>query len=185
MKNRWALVAVAVVIVAVAGYWYTRSGDDDVIEVDLIARLDTAEKRSQQPPGEIFTVVDQDINGEVMKAINVHPDSRITWKVHVPQNAWLRTALGIKPGAWSKEGDGVLFRVGVSQGGVYEELLKQHVNPAAVGGDRRWIPVTLDLSPFADHDVEIIFNTNASLPGAVDSRNDWAVWGHPQVFLKN
>ena len=32
----------------------------------------------------------------------------------MPPDAWLRTSLGIQPEAWTKEGDGVLFRIGVS-----------------------------------------------------------------------
>ena len=64
------------------------------------------------------------------------------------------------------EGDGVLFRIGISDGkGKYEEFLKQHVNPQRRPEDRRWIPVDLDLSAYANQKVEVIFNTNASLPG--------------------
>jgi hypothetical protein len=184
MKNRWALVGLAVVLVAAAAYWFSGSREGADVEIELIDRLDTATKKSNVPPGENFSVVEVDINGDKRRAINAHPDSRIIWKVQVPRNAWLRGGMALKPDAWSKEGDGVLFRVGVSDGKVYEELLNQAVNPFAVPGDRRWVPVMVDLSAYADHEVEIVFNTNASRPGGNDPRNDWAVWSQPQVFLK-
>lgn len=161
--------------------WFISGGPDVAPEVDLISQLGTAAK---SPADRDFSVVDLDIGGDSRRAINAHPPSRITWRVIVPRNAWLRTAVAIKPDAWTQEGDGVLFFIGVSDGRAYDELFKQHLNPVAVPGDRRWIPVTLDLSAYAEQEVDIIFNTRTSLPGADDPRNDWAVWGDPVVFVK-
>jgi hypothetical protein len=32
--------------------------------------------------------------------------------------------------------------------------------------------------------VDLIFNTNSSLPGRGDNAaNDWAVWGSPELFI--
>jgi hypothetical protein len=76
----------------------------------------------------------------------------------------------------------VVFRIGVSDGRTYYELLTRHVNPYDAPDDRRWIPVTVDLRPFAGKAVDIIFNTDPSPPGVpADGRNDLALWGEPTV----
>jgi hypothetical protein len=103
----------------------------------------------------------------------------------VPPDAWLRTDLALKPEAWDKEGDGVLFLVGISDGRKYDELVTHDLNPYAVPGDRRWIPINIDLSAYSGEQVDIIFNTRTSLPGkGNDDRNDMAVWGAPGIFTR-
>lgn len=180
MKNKWVLVVGVVVVIGLA-VWFLRGGRVSAPELNLSSQLDTATK---SPADREFKVVDLDVGGDTRKAITAHPPSRVTWKVRVPRNAWLRTAVAIQPEAWTKEGDGVLFFIGVSDERAYDELFKQHLNPISVPGDRRWIPVTLDLSAYAEQEVSIIFNTRTSLPGADDPRNDWAVWADPVLFAK-
>jgi hypothetical protein len=76
----------------------------------------------------------------------------------------------------------VLFRIGVSDGHRYSELLTRHVDPRRVHEDRGWLPVTLDLSAWGGRQVELILNTNSSPPGArADARNDLSYWGAPII----
>ena len=43
----------------------------------------------------------------------------------------------------------------------------------------------MDLSQYAGSQVDLIFNTNASLPGqGDDAAFDWAVWGEPEIFIR-
>jgi hypothetical protein len=185
MKNRAIIAAVAVLLIAAVIFWYARRSDEAAVAVDLLEQFPTAEKRSAMPAEQAFSITDVTIAGESQRALFAHPTSRIIWKVTVPNDANLRTALGIKPDAWDKEGDGVLFRIGISDGRTYEELLNQHVNPGLVQDDRKWIPVNIDLSAYAGEEVEIIFNTNTSLPGrGDDSRHDWAHWGAPRIVVR-
>jgi hypothetical protein len=93
-------------------------------------------------------------------------------------------AVGLKPEAWEKPGDGVLFLVGVSDGRTYEPLFKQHLNPSANQGERRWIPVMVDLSAYAGEEVDVIFNTYNSEPGKDDRQNDLALWGAPEIVIR-
>ena len=166
----------AVVLVCLAA----ACGGSDAPAVDFVKQLGEAQARGNQ-----HTVIDQTIEGETLKAISVNAPSRLVYKVRVPQDGWLRTSLALKPDAWTKEGDGVLFRIGISDGRNYEQLLNQHVNPFKVQADRRWIPVNLDLSAYSDQDVEVIFNTNGSVPGTgSDTRNDMALWGAPQIYVR-
>jgi hypothetical protein len=183
-KNQWILVAVAVVLVVVA-VWLMRRGGEPPTAIDLIEQFPTAEKRSPLPVAEAFSVTDVTIDGQSRRAILMRPTSRLIWRVNVPNDGWLRTALALKPEAWTQEGDGVLFRIGVSDSRKYDELLNQHVNPFGVQGDRRWIPVVVDLSAYGGENVELIFNTNSSVPGkGDDQRNDLSIWGEPQIYVR-
>jgi hypothetical protein len=182
-RNRAVLTAIVLIIVVIAGWWLFRRGGG-AGAVDLMATFDAAEKRPN--PG-LFQLGDVDLNGETRKAIAMTPatGTRITWKVRIPDDGWLRVAVGVKPEAWEKEGDGVLFRVGVSDGRTYEPLFSQHVAPFTNKGDRRWIPVMVDLSAYAGEEMQIIFNTNSSEPGhGDDQRNDLALWGSPEIFVR-
>jgi hypothetical protein len=185
MRNRVLIAAIAVLVIAFVIFWYSRRTGEAPIAVDLLEQFQTAEKRSTLPAEQAFSITDVTIAGESNRALFAHPTSRVIWKVTVPNDASLRAALGIKPDAWDKEGDGVLFRIGISDGRTYEELLNQHVNPAQVEGDRKWVPVNIDLSAYAGEEVEIIFNTNSSLPGrGDDSRHDWALWATPRIVVR-
>jgi hypothetical protein len=151
---------------------------------DLIASFDSVQKRPE--PG-IFTIGDVTLNGETKRAIAVTPvpGSRLTWKVRVPEDGWLNVSVGLKPEAWEKEGDGVLFTVGVSDGRAYDPLFSQHVDPFGSPADRRWIPVWVDVSAYGGDEVDVILNTVASQPKKEgDLRNDLAVWGEPVIVVR-
>ncbi len=183
-SRRWAVVAGVVLVVIVVAIWFLRRGREGAPAVDLVEQFPSAEKRSGLPQDKALSIVNLTVNGETRRGIFAHPPSRITWKLTIPQDAWLRTSLALNPEMWDKESDGVLFRIGVSDGRKYDELLSQHVDPHNAAGDRRWLPVSIDLSAYARQEVSLIFNTNTSLPGRGDDpRNDWAVWGEPQIYV--
>ena len=184
--NRAVLTAVVLVLVIIAGWWLfrpSRSGE----RIDLVEQFPAADKRGVS--GTVAEVAEIELNGEKKAAISIPPgdgnSSRIIWNVRVPDDAWLRVALGMKPEAWDKEGDGVLFRVGVSDGRTYDELFTQHVNAFANPAERRWIPVMVDLAPYAGEEVQLIFNTNSSPKDrGDDARNDHALWGAPELVVR-
>lgn len=150
------------------------------LDTDLIGRFPGAEKRGAAE--QTFAIKDEMIGGETKRAIYTQPPSRIIWRILVPADAELRVALGVDEEAWRAEGDGVLFRIGVSDGTEYKELLARQVNPSGSEADRRWIPVVVDLFAYGGRTVSLIFNTNSSLPDAGnDSRNDLAYWGAPVI----
>lgn len=179
--NRAAIVAV-VVIVLLAGAWLFLRRTGGATAVELVPIFASAEKR---PADGTFEVIDAELDGETKRAIYTVPNSRIIYKVRVPDDAWLKIAVGTKPESWTEEGDGVLFRVGVSDGRTYDPLFTQHVNPFANSGDRKWIQVWVDLAAYAGEDVELIFNTNNSPPDkGADPRNDHALWGAPEIVSR-
>jgi hypothetical protein len=186
MKRNQIIALVVLVVLLAAGIWYVRRGRSGEVAKDLIELYPSAEARSNVALALAFAVSDVTLNGETKKSIYMSPTSRLTFKrMEVPEGGWLRAWIGLREEAWTTCTDGVLFRLGVSDGRSYDELLKQHVDPLHNTNDRRWIPVTIDLSAYAGQQVDIIFNTNSSLPGrGDDTRYDFAVWGQPEIFVQ-
>jgi hypothetical protein len=150
--------------------------------LSLVDAYPTTIKRSSLPDVETFSVYDHTLNGETKRVVYARPPSRITWKVTPPAKAQLRAWLALRGEAWILPGDGVVFRIGVSDGKVYREVVNQRVNPFGNPDDRKWIPVTVDLSAYAGKPIEVIFNNDRSLPtDPSDGRNDLALWGDPTI----
>ena len=178
--NRAVLTAVVVLVLVIAGWWLFKRGTRGP-SIDLIANFATAQKK---PASATFSVIDANLNGDIKQAIFTAPPTRMIWKVRIPKNGLLKLYLGMKPESWDKEGDGVLFRIGVSDGHTFEDLLTQHIDPFHNKADRRWIPVAVDLSAYAGEEVEVIFNTNVGLPGKDDARNDTALFAAPAIVIR-
>ena len=150
----------------------------------LLTQFDQAAKR---PDSASFPIVDETLGNETKKAIAPPgvAGTRLIWKVRVPDDGWLRVNLGLKPDAWQKAGDGVLFMVIVSDGKASETLFTQHVDPFNNAADRRWIPVMADLSAYGGEQVDLIFNTFASPPkGPGNMDNDMPLWGTPEIVIR-
>ncbi|MEO6222695.1 MAG: hypothetical protein ABIP90_05555 [Vicinamibacterales bacterium] len=166
------LLGVGLGLCLLAAAW--RLDHDPRTVEDFVQRIDTATIR--RPAPEVFSVADVPIGGIAKSSIRVEHPSRIAWDVMVPRHAWVEADLALQEAAWNAPGDGVVFRVGVSHANVYTELLAQVVNPFEQPADRRWVPIAVDLTPYAGRRVSLIFNTRAGLSG--DNRtNDLAVWG--------
>ena len=184
MKRSYLIVAAILVVLAVGWWVYKRNRGADVA-IDLVAQFPSAEKRSDGALELVFAVQDVAIKGETRHCIYMHPTSRLTYKVTVPRDGWFRAWFGVKEEAWDKQSDGVLFRVGVSDGREYDEFINQHVDPANNAGDRRWVPVSADLSAYAGQQVDLILNTNASLPHHPSNPGwDFAVIGDPAIIVQ-
>jgi hypothetical protein len=176
--NRAVLTAIVLIVVAAAGWWMFRRGGAD--RVDLLDRYESAQKK-----GGTFAVTDATLAGETKKAIAAPPNGRITFHVRVPDDGWLKVSLGLKPEAWTVEGNGVYFYAGVSDGKSFEPLFNQTLNPFANASERRWVPVTVDLSAYAGEEVDVILNTVASGPGGPpDDRGDMPLWGAPEIVRR-
>lgn len=180
LKRTWWIVAV--VVLAIAGYTWWRSGGGDG-SIDLVEAFRAAEKRTPKDPAAVFSMDPQTIKGETKPSIYAHPPSRIIFHdIKVPPQATLELFLALKEDAWSKGTDGVYFRIGVSDGPDYKDLLQRNVDPYRVEGDRAWIPVSIDLSAYAGKTVNVIFNTHESMPGRVpNDLFDFAVFGAPRI----
>jgi hypothetical protein len=174
-SNRAVLTAVVLLVVIAAGWWLFHRGS--AAKVDLLTVFQEAKKQGGE-----FTLADATLAGESKQAIAAPPNGRITFHVRVPDDGWLRVSLGMKPESWDKDGNGVLFFAGVSDGRSFEKLFEQVLNPHANASERRWIPVAVDLSAYAGEEMDIILNTRSSPANvADDTRNDLPLWGAPTI----
>jgi len=179
VRWRWFLAGAALGALVLV-FWFRSYGAPEMA-ADLVDRFPQATQARPRP--DAFTLADVTIAGRTLKSIAVGEASRIIWQETIPPHAWLDVSLGVREEAWTRQGDGVLFMVGVTANGKYEELLSLVVNPFGNPVDRQWYPLLLDLSPYAGQQVEIIFNTRAGAAGATPD-NDLAVWGAPAVVTR-
>ncbi len=149
--------------------------------IDLIAELPNATQRRPSP--DAFTTQDVTIAGDGRPAIVVAEQSRLTWEQTVPQDGWLQVRLGVREEAWAREGSGVLFMVGVSHEGRYEELVNVVLDPFTRPSDRQWLPVLLDLAPWAGQRIEIILNTRVA-PDTPAPSVHLPAWGAPAIVTR-
>jgi hypothetical protein len=183
MKSRSAFVAlVLVAILVVAGFWFWRARQAGVEPnaVDLIELFPEAEKRTTMASlEEGFAIQTVSIFGDRKRSIFAHPFSRIIWTIVVPDGAVLRTAAALRPDSWTTEGDGAVFRVGVSDGDRYTNYVRQVLRPQDDPADRRWVPIEVDLSEYAGRQVKVVFNTEPGASG--NAVADACVWGAPRI----
>jgi hypothetical protein len=183
MKNQIRLLVGLAAVLAVVGWWYYSQSAVKARAVDLIAELPNADKRSSpEPLASNFQVADVTIDGVTKKAILAKPFARITYTIRVPPDAWLDVDFAMRPDSWPLPGDGAQFRVGVSEGRTYDEVLRQYVNPK--DGGQKWFSAHLDLSAYEGREVRLILNTDPGPRGGGDAQNDLAVWGEPHLYSR-
>lgn len=176
------LLAFVLVLTALAAFWWWRSGQGGLEPgaIDLIELFADAEKRTTMGSLEdAFAIETVVINGDRRRSLFAHPFSRVTWTVSVPEGAVLRTAVALRPDTWTSPSDGAIFRIGVSDGPTYTNLVRHVVRPQDEPEDRRWFPIEVDLSAYAGREVKVIFNTE---PGEIGNAvGDACVWGAPRI----
>src|SRR5579871_1597044 len=154
-------------------------GHDELI-VNFVDTLPTAKK---QPNDAVFQRIDATIGSETKPAVFVTGPSRLTYAhVAIPEKAWLRVSLALKPEAWSMDGDGVTFFIIVSDGKNPESVLTRDIDPHSVSADRAWHDELIDLSDYGGETIDIIFNTRSGPRG--DSKDDLALWGAPRLVVR-
>jgi lysophospholipase L1-like esterase len=113
-----------------------------------------------------------------------HPESSVEFPVvRLGLRPSLRFGIGMNPDAWSRETDGVEFRVALrSAGGSTRELYRRHLNPRQNPSDRKWIDETVSLSEFANEEVQVILRTHPGPTGNNDF--DWSAWSGPVLVIE-
>jgi hypothetical protein len=115
--------------------------------------------------------------GRRMRCITALPFSRIYWTVEAPAGTELRGWYGMRPDAWQGNGDGSTFRVGINDGGRYDEKVRRWLNPDREPLDRGFVPIRVSLAPYVGRRVEIVLNTEPELTPVGDA----AMWCEVRV----
>lgn len=166
---------------AVLGAWWRLDHGPERLAIDFVQQFDAATVK--RPSAEVFSIKTVALGSESRSSITVQQPSRIAWDLTIPSHASIEAELGLEERAWTVAGNGVLFRIGISLDGRYDELVARLVNPHQVVEDRRWVRVAVDLSPYAGRAVSLVFNTAAGIEG--DHREgDLAVWGAPRLVTR-
>jgi hypothetical protein len=149
-------------------------------EIPLLQRLDGAR---WQPPlvnlnNPAIAARTEDLGDGPVPALLMHPPAAVTWRLRLSSPVVLRTAVGLRPEAWLRSGDGAGFTVSVTDGH-RRELFRQRLDPRGHPEDRRWLPVVVDLSPWFGRLIELRLATDVG-PGT-DPTYDWALWRDPRL----
>jgi len=134
-------------------------------------RMDLGTRRAREGlPGDIERLA---IDRESRRVVHAPAPSELAIPVEIPPRARLAFGIGVHPGAVTKRGDGVRFRVRFEDRVLFERTL----DPRARAEDRAWHDVSLDLGELAGRDGTLRFETDP-----LDSREyDEALWAHPVV----
>jgi hypothetical protein len=156
-------------------------GGPEVQVVDLTQQFADARK---QPSADSFAIEDVTIDGQTLRAVVAREQTRLTYHVTVPARGFFRVGLALKPDAWTRPGNGVLFLVGISDGHVYREMTSVVIDPYGKESDRRWHELLVNLREYVGLTVDLILNTRAGLPPSNDVRNDLGLWGSPAIVSR-
>jgi len=144
----------------------------------FLLRFSDARKLTDDPAR--IGIYSFEIDGDRRPTLWVHPPSEVQYQLVPPPGALLRTAIALRPQAWSKDqGDGVQFEIWVEDAGERRTLLSRYMDPKHDPADRRWEEVTLDLSGFSGRPITLTFATTGGPAGNIDF--DWAGFGDPTL----
>jgi hypothetical protein len=180
MSRSKLLAALAVLVAVAAAAWYFTRSAPSATTLDLVALFSDPKTEKRTNHDHAFGTETVTIDGQAKPSILARPAARIIYTVAVPADAWLETSFALKPDSWTKPTDGAQFRIGISEGHTYDELLRQVVVPSR--GDTRWFTARLDLSAYEGRTVKVILNTDPGPPGADNVDFDEAVWGAPRIY---
>ncbi|PWB54421.1 MAG: hypothetical protein C3F13_06605 [Anaerolineales bacterium] len=124
------------------------------------------------------------IEGNREPVLYMHPDSQVDFTLAIPEDgARLSFDIALSPEVWTQPGDGVTFGLFVEDSpDTSKEIWSAYIDPKENIEDRRWLPYTIDLSPYGGQIIKLIFTTSSSPSG--DNRYDWAGWGNPRISIQ-
>lgn len=128
-----------------------RPRGEQVRVIDLMERLSAAETR---PAGGSFEIREMTCGGSTRPSLAVPPSSRAIWTTLLPSRAVLSAGLAVE----GPPGSAVLFRVGVSDDRVYEELAS--VTVRADDCETAWTPVSIDLGGHSGLKFSLFYQPN-------------------------
>jgi hypothetical protein len=148
---------------------------------DFLQALPQAQIRPADQPA-VVRVVDAHLNGEVKRSLSASVPSRVVFTLQIPGAAVFAASLGVDASGSHSDDEGVTFRLGISDGRTYEQLLDRSI--LARDGEE-WVPARVDLARYAGWQWslfyhpssitwQIVLNTYSAGSGAEHLRGLWA-----------
>lgn len=108
-------------------------------------------------------------------------DSNLIYRnISISAGSKLSFGIAMGPDSWTKDTDGVTFKILVQDDGGIHEIFSKHINHHENIEDRKWQDFLVDLNEFSGKSVSIYFVTN---PGpARNNAYDWSYWSNPLVL---
>jgi hypothetical protein len=183
-------------------------GTDGRAVYNFLNNLKGADIAGPKPlQGDSVTANTITIGNTAKRSIIQRPDSEATFRVFIPnERCALRVSLATMPETWDRAGDGVTFKILMSDQlleNLYDEIgmvgvelqstfLKPrsyflrmrtiylaYLDPKQIPAQRTWNNVTLDLSRFAGKVLDLSFALEPGPRG--DRRFDAGIWGDPVI----
>jgi hypothetical protein len=124
-----------------------------------------------------------EILDEERDVLFIHPAASgsvaLVYPTRVEPGTTFRADLAMAPEAWRLPGDGVTFSLYVEDDAGMHLVCSSYVDPKHHQQDRRWVPMRVNLTPYAGRLVRLILVTASGPAG--DQRYDWAGWGEPRL----
>jgi hypothetical protein len=113
----------------------------------------------------------------------MHATSAITYHLHLPETAYLETAIALNPVVWDQpEADGVEFAMSITAQDGRHQLLQETIDPVHKPEHRTWKELSLDLSSYGNQEVLLCLEVLAGPAG--NNQFDWAGWRYPVIVTK-
>lgn len=186
-------------VTAQSGPLLTLEGNNSPYIADLLLLADspTARKYPADDPANTISHVQpvrfraDSADGTEPRVLAMHPTSAVTYTLTLPERAYFRSAIGLSPPAWEQgledpggSGDGVEFVARIycpCEEDGSREVLRRFLDPTHNPDERKWHPVSIDLSDYGGQTIQLELMT---LPGpAGNTRYDWAGWKHPVIEM--
>jgi hypothetical protein len=148
-----------------------------LVLIDLL-RQPHAEKR---PIGGTFELVDHECGAERFASLAVPPASRVTWSLRLPDRAVLSSAMALE-GAL---GASAVFRVGISDGRIYETLQMHTISSGACR--QAWTPLSIELGRYSGWKFSLFYRPRKQTwqlilgVNPVSGESTKALWARPRI----
>jgi hypothetical protein len=176
------LVDLAVALLCSASVACGGRGDPSIRVIDLVRDLPRAEKR---PDASAFEVAEHTVSAVRHASIAAAVPSRMIFTTQFPAHGLLRMDLAVMAGPGTGDDGAVGFRIGVSDGRLYESLANRTVTVADTNRNG-WTPLAVDVSLYGGRQWSLFYRPDAhawQLIFNADQRagTTRALWGAPGV----
>jgi hypothetical protein len=155
-------------------------GDPSIRVLDFVHDFPRAEKR---PGASAFEVAEHTLSSARRATIAAAVPSRIIFTTRVPARATLRADLAVLPAGTTADEGAVRFRIGISDGRIYEPLADSLI---AVADTKRagWTPLAVDMSLYGGRQWSLFYRPDRQtwqviLNADQVTGNTQALWGAP------